>query len=37
MAERKEVSKESSTEEYYKLTLLPFHYHVLLENDLAVE
>lgn len=28
--EGKEVSEELSAEEYYRLTLLPFNYHVLL-------
>lgn len=33
--EGKEVSEESSAEEYYRLTLLPFNYHVLLGSDLS--
>lgn len=33
--EGKEVSKESSAKEYYRLILLPFKYHVLLGSDLS--
>lgn len=37
MVERKEVSKESFIEEYYKFIFLLFYYYVLFENDLVVE